>query len=133
MTKAGAGGAIADHGELDALLREYKECDQRIRSIEKEDPLILYYVKQSHLKSIEETVVKHTEMMTTLEKRVREEIEASSDTPTQRKEQSLRSAVLKVGDASKLPKAEQDMIAKRNQLVKKYFCTHLHNLYALCP
>lgn len=111
------------HEALDVLLQEYKECEGRIRSHEKEDPLILYYVKQSRLKSIGEAIKRHSDVTETLRKRVMEELNKEPGekgrvvvSPSSR---TLRSALIKAGDATKLPKAEQEMIAKQNQLVRK--------------
>lgn len=110
-------GVQGDSSALDALLQEYKECEERIRSHEKEDPLILYYVKQSRLKSIEDVIKRHSEATETLRKRVTDELnkDTKNGAMTNR---TLRSSLIRAGDAAKLPKADQELIAKQNQLVR---------------
>ncbi|CAL8097118.1 unnamed protein product [Orchesella dallaii] len=113
MTKP---GVVADTKTFNALLQEYKECEERIRAHEKEDPLILYYVKQSRMRSIEETIKRHSETIEVLKNRVDADFQSVTNGSAEPlKRQTIRSALMSAGDSTKLSKPEQDMIAKRNQ------------------
>lgn len=120
-----------DPRDLEEALTEYKDCEEQISLLEKEDPLTLFYIKKSHLQHITEAVENTRDKIVSLEAVVQDrqpeednsksKSNKSSTKSTRRKAKSLRTVVTDHGarvDGQGVSKTEQEFLTSINRLVR---------------
>lgn len=103
-----------DPREFEDALAEYKECDEAIRLLEREDPLTLFYIKKSHLQNILEAMDMTTTKIKGMQRAMQTEQEAEEEDG---EVQNLRKVVVEYGGKDVVSKAEQEYLTSMNRLV----------------
>jgi hypothetical protein len=103
-----------DPTEFQEYLEEYKDCGEHISRLEKEDPLTLYYIKKSHLESINDATVSTQEKIENLQKGLQ-----NGEPKSANKRKNLKKVVIEYGEKDIVSKAEQEFLTSANRLVSK--------------
>jgi hypothetical protein len=105
-----------DPVEFEEALEEYKECEENIRLLEREDPLTLYYIKKAHLQNVNEASEMTQEKIKSLQKAMQNGKVLKVGTPSS-KGQNLKKVVMEYGIKDIVSKAEQEFLTGVNRLV----------------